>query len=112
MATASAKVYTPRVSAYRSVAVNGTDACTNITCVGESTKLDSMFGATQVFFQTKAGEPYFLRVGGDYIGAGGKFQFMVDVATCPSNDPWQQADTITTLPALVQGNLDDVVSEG
>jgi hypothetical protein len=85
--------------------VNGTEACRNITCVGESAALDSTFYGTLVHFHTTAGEPYFLRVGGDYTAIGSIFEFMVDVAPCRSNNHWQQADTITSLPAQVHGDL-------
>jgi hypothetical protein len=114
IATASARDYTPRVSVYGSVAVNGTEPCSNITCVGERTKLDSEFRGTRVHFQTTADEPYFLRVGGDYTGIRGKFQFAVDVATCPSNSSMatKQADPISSLSAQVQGDLVNATSEG
>jgi hypothetical protein len=111
IATASARGYTPRVSVYGSLAVNGTEPCSNITCVGESTALDLAFRATRVYFQTTAGEPYFLRVGGDYSGIRGKFEFMVNVATCPTNDRCQQADPISPLPTLIRGDFVNATSE-
>jgi hypothetical protein len=112
MAIASSEEFTPRVSVYSSVAENGSAVCSNITCVGEGTTFYSFTSGSRAFFQTEMGVQYFIRVGGDYSHISGRYELAVDTAICPENDSCYNANTFTSLPALIRGNIANATGEG